>query len=151
MEGQRVSVYNTALGRGLYLVVIVPKGTKQGLVWLYAKESALDIDRIVRRATDDMQKQVGHTMGDAEADALHQEMAEQKVENVFQPRTPVSSPRPSTAPRSSIRPLGTISTISFKKDRPTPEVVASPVPAQDSRTARATRSDRICCARRSGD
>ncbi len=131
MEGQRVSVYNTALGRGLYLVVIVPKGTKQGLVWLYAKESALDIDRIVRRATDDMQKQVGHTMGDAEADALHQEMAEQKVENVFQTRTPVSSPRPSTAPRSSIRPLGTISTISFKKDRPTPEVVASPVPIQE--------------------
>jgi DNA-binding response OmpR family regulator len=131
MEGQRVSVYNTTLGRGLYLVVIVPKGTKQGLVWLYAKESALDIDRIVRRAADVMQKQVGHTIGTAETDALRQEMAEQKVDNVFQNKAPISLPRSSTAPRSSIRPLGTVSTISFKKDRPTPEVVDSPAPAQE--------------------
>ena len=62
MEGQRVSVYTTSLGRGLYLAVIVPKGTKQGLVWLYAKEAAVEIDRIVQRATDAMQKQLGHAV-----------------------------------------------------------------------------------------
>jgi hypothetical protein len=132
MEGQKVSVYNTALGRGLYLVVIVPKGTKQGLVWLYAKESAVEIDRIVRRATDSMQKQVGHSIGTEETDALHKEMADQKVENVFERKAPVA-PQPSrstTAPRSSIRPLGTVSTISFKKDRSTPEVVANIPPAK---------------------
>jgi predicted regulator of Ras-like GTPase activity (Roadblock/LC7/MglB family) len=56
MEGQRVSVYTTALGRGLYLAVIVPKGTKQGLVWLYAKEAAVEIDRFVQRASEAMQK-----------------------------------------------------------------------------------------------
>jgi len=132
MEGQKVSVYNTALGRGLYLVVIVPKGTKQGLVWLYAKESAVEIDRIVRRATDSMQKQVGHSIGAEDTDALHKEMADQKVENVFERKAP-AAPQPNrstTAPRSSIRPLGTVSTISFKKDRSTPEVVANIPPAK---------------------
>lgn len=132
MEGQKVSVYNTALGRGLYLVVIVPKGTKQGLVWLYAKESAVEIDRIVRRAAESMQKQVGHSIGAADTEALHKEMAEQKVENVFERKAPAApSPKNSTtAPRPSIRPLGTVSTISFKKDRPTPEVVANAAPAK---------------------
>lgn len=141
MAGQRVSVYNTALGRGLYLVVIVPKGTKQGLVWLYAKESAVEIDRIVRQATEAMQKQVGHSIGAAETEALHQEMAQQKVENVFErkspPPAPASTPRSAAAPRSSIRPLGTVSTISFKRDRPAPEVVANhaPTKAADSPAA----------------
>ncbi|MBP7690224.1 MAG: roadblock/LC7 domain-containing protein, partial [Thermoflexales bacterium] len=132
MEGQKVSVYNTALGRGLYLVVIVPKGTKQGLVWLYAKESAVEIDRIVRRAAESMQKQVGHSIGAADTEALHKEMAEQKVENVFERKAPAAPPpaRSTTAPRSSIRPLGTVSTISFKKDRPAPEVVANAAPAK---------------------
>lgn len=134
LEGQRVSVYNTTLGRGLYLVVIVPKGTKQGLVWLYAKESAVEIDRIVQQATEAMQQQVGHSIGAAETAALHQEMARQKVENVFErnspPPPPASTRRPAAAPRSSIRPLGTVSTISFKKDRPAPEVVARHAPAK---------------------
>ncbi|MBI5566343.1 MAG: response regulator [Chloroflexi bacterium] len=130
MEGQKVSVYNTALGRGLYLVVIVPKGTKQGLVWLYAKESAVEIDRIVRRATDTMQKQVGHSIGAADTEALHQEMADQKVENVFERKAAAPSPRSGTAPRSSIRPLGTVSTISFKRDRSAPEVTANATPAK---------------------
>jgi DNA-binding response OmpR family regulator len=122
MEGQRVSVYMTVLGRGLYLVVIVPKGTKQGLVWLYAKEAAVEIDRIVRRATEAMQQQLGRTVSDADAEALHKEMAEQKVENVFEPK---SAPEP-VRPRPSPRPLGTISTIVFKKDRPEPEVTSKP-------------------------
>jgi CheY-like chemotaxis protein len=134
MEGQRVSVYNTALGRGLYLVVIVPKGTRQGLVWLYAKESAVEIDRIVQQATEVMQQQVGHSIGAAETEALHQEMADQKVENVFERKLPppaaASTPRPAAAPRSSIRPLGTVSTISFKKDRPAPEAAANHAPAK---------------------
>ncbi|CAG0927718.1 partial DNA-binding transcriptional regulator NtrC, partial [Planctomycetaceae bacterium] len=131
MEGQKVSVYNTALGRGLYLVVIVPKGTKQGLVWLYAKESAVEIDRIVRRATETMQKQVGHSIGTADTEALHKEMADQKVENVFERKVPAPPPpRSAAAPRSSIRPLGTVSTISFKKDRPAPEVTANSTPAK---------------------
>jgi CheY-like chemotaxis protein/predicted regulator of Ras-like GTPase activity (Roadblock/LC7/MglB family) len=175
MEGQRVSVYNTALGRGLYLVVIVPKGTRQGLVWLYAKEAAVEIDRIVQQATEVMQKQVGHSIGVAETEVLHQEMADQKVENVFKrksppppvstprpaaapppspvstprpaattppppvspprpaatpPPSPALTPRPAAAPRSSIRPLGTVSTISFKKDRSASEAVPNHAPAK---------------------
>jgi predicted regulator of Ras-like GTPase activity (Roadblock/LC7/MglB family) len=138
MEGQRVSVYNTALGRGLYLVVIVPKGTKQGLVWLYAKEAAVAIDRIVRQAAEAIQKQVGHSIGAVETEALHQEMADQKVENVFERKSspPTSAPplRPATAPRSSVRPLGTVSTTSFKKRQPAPEASANhaPPPAANS-------------------
>ena len=130
MEGQKVSVYNTALGRGLYLVVIVPKGTKQGLVWLYAKESAVEIDRIVRRAADSMQRQVGHSIGAADTEALHKEMADQKVENVFERKAAASPPKASPAPRPSVRPLGTVSTISFKKDRPAPDVIATASPAK---------------------
>lgn len=130
MEGQKVSVYNTALGRGLYLVVIVPKGTKQGLVWLYAKESAVEIDRIVRRATDSMQRQVGHSIGAADTEALHKEMADQKVENVFERKAAALPPKISPAPRPSVRPLGTVSTISFKKDRPAPDVIANAAPAK---------------------
>src|SRR5512139_3782115 len=82
MEGQRVSVYTTSLGRGLYLAMVVPKGTKQGLVWLYAKEAAVEIDRIVQRATDAVQRQLGREVGTADAEALRKEMADQKVENV---------------------------------------------------------------------
>lgn len=130
MEGQRVSVYTTALGRGLYLVVIVPKGTRQGLVWLYAKESALEIDRIVQRAAESMQKQLGRTVSAADTEALHQEMAAQKVQNVFEPPAEAKP----AAPRSTARALGTVSTFSFKKDRSAPEIVANrpepPAPPQ---------------------
>jgi len=119
MEGQRVSVYTTALGRGLYLAVIVPKGTKQGLVWLYAKEAAVEIDRFVQRATDAMQKQLGHVVGSADAAALRKEMADQKVENVFERRRtpPPPPPRLERTP-----PPANVSTISFRKDRSQPEV-----------------------------
>jgi DNA-binding response OmpR family regulator len=118
MEGQRVSVYTTSLGRGLYLAVIVPKGTKQGLVWLYAKEAAVEIDRIVQRATDAMQQQLGHTVGAADAEVLRKEMADQKVENVFERRrTPPPPPRLERTP-----PPSNVSTISFRKDRSQPEM-----------------------------
>src|SRR5512143_888830 len=93
MEGQRVSVYTTSLGRGLYLAVVVPKGTKQGLVWLYAKEAAVEIDRFVQRASEVMQKQLGHAVHTTDTEALRQEMADQKVENVFERRrTPPAAP-----------------------------------------------------------
>lgn len=140
MEGQRVSVYTTALGRGLYLVVIVPKGTKQGLVWLYAKEAAVEIDKTVQRATAAMQQQLGRSVNAADAEVLHQEMAAQKVENVFEAKPasarpavprPNASPREVAAPRPSVRPLGTVSTYSFKKDRPA-EVVQTPAPPDKS-------------------
>jgi DNA-binding response OmpR family regulator len=118
LEGQRVSVYTTSLGRGLYLAVVVPKGTKQGLVWLYAKEAAVEIDRIVQRATEAIQRQLGHTVSAADAEVLRQEMAEQKVENVFERRrAPSPPPRLERTP-----PPSNVSTISFRKDRSQPEV-----------------------------
>jgi len=119
MEGQRVSVYTTSLGRGLYLAVIVPKGTKQGLVWLYAKEAAVEIDRIVQRATDAVQKQLGRTVSATDAEVMRREMADQKVENVFERRRtpPPPPPRLERTP-----PPSNVSTISFRKDRSQPEV-----------------------------
>jgi DNA-binding response OmpR family regulator len=129
MEGQRVSVYTTSLGRALYLAVIVPKGTKQGLVWLYAKEAAVEIDRIVQRATDAMQTQLGHAVGAADTEKMRKELADQKVENVFdRRRTPVSPP-----PRlERTPPPSNVSTISFKKDRSQPDVMPSaPEPAME--------------------
>ena len=118
MEGQRVSVYTTSLGRDLYLAIIVPKGTKQGLVWLYAKEAAVEIDRIVQRAIVTMQKQLGHAVGVADAEVLRKEMADRKVENVFERRqAPPPSPRLERTP-----PPSTVSTISFRRDRSQPEV-----------------------------
>ena len=124
MEGQRVSVYTTGLGRGLYLVVIVPKGTKQGLVWLYAKEAAVEIDRIVQRATETMRSQLGHSVNAVQTDTLRKEMAAQKLDNVFD-----TKPLP-TPPRSSVRPQPGSTTITFKRDRPTPDVVASIPPSK---------------------
>ncbi len=119
MEGQRVSVYTTSLGRGLYLAVIVPKGTKQGLVWLYAKEAAVEVDRIVQRATDAMQKQLGHTVSTLDTETLRKEMADQKVENVFDRRR-ASPPPPARSERTPSP--STVSTISFRRDQPQPEV-----------------------------
>jgi len=133
MEGQRVSVYTTSLGRGLYLAVIVPKGTKQGLVWLYAKEAAVEIERMVQRATDAMQKQLGHTVGAVDAEALRKEMADQKVENVFDRRRTPPPPPPNL---ERTPPPANVSTISFRKDRSRAEAArdesiveaAAPVP-----------------------
>ncbi len=136
LEGQRVSVYTTSLGRGLYLAVVVPKGTKQGLVWLYAKEAAVEIDRIVQRATTAMQTQLGHAVGLADTDRLRQEMAEQKVENVFERRRPTPPP-PSPQPRveRAAPSRATVSTISFKRDRSEPEV-KTPAPDKSGEAAR---------------
>ncbi len=137
MEGQRVSVYTTGLGRGLYLVVIVPKGTKQGLVWLYAKEAAVEIDRIVQRATEAMQSQLGRSVSAADAEALQLEMAAQKVENVFD-----TKPLSKLPARPSIRPtLGIVSTFTFKKGHLAPEVIAgAPLEAKAPEPPAATES-----------
>ena len=134
MEGQRVSVYTTSLGRALYLAVIVPKGTKQGLVWLYAKEAAVEIDRIVQRATDAMQTQLGHAVSPADTEKFRKELADQKVENVFERRR---TPPPPPAPRLDRTPApSNVSTISFKKDRSQPEVtVAAESAVEETRAA----------------
>lgn len=132
MEGQRVSVYTTGLGRGLYLVVIVPKGTKQGLVWLYAKEAAVEIDGIVQRATETMRSQLGHSASAVQTETLRKEMAAQKLDNVFDTK-PLPNPPPS---RSSVRPQPGSTTITFKRDRPTPDVVASTPPSKMSEPPR---------------
>ncbi len=124
MEGQRVSVYTTALGRGLYLAVVVPKGTKQGLVWLYAKEAAVEIDRIVQRATSAIQEQLGHVVGDQDREALRKELAARNVENVFEQKYAV--PPPPKLDRTP--PPSNVSTMSFRKDRPQPEVTTGVVP-----------------------
>ncbi len=123
MEGQRVSVYTTSLGRALYLAVIVPKGTKQGLVWLYAKEAAVEIDRIVQRATAAMQTQLGHAVSPADTEKMRKELADQKVENVFDRRRTPSSPPPPRLERTL--PPSNVSTISFKKDRSQPDVTTT--------------------------
>jgi DNA-binding response OmpR family regulator len=132
MEGQRVSVYTTSLGRSLYLAVIVPKGTKQGLVWLYAKEAAVEIDRIVQRATDAMQSQLGHAVSPADTEKMRKELADQKVENVFERRRtpPPPPPRLDRTP-----PPSNVSTISFKKDRSQPDVTTAAESAVEEKRA----------------
>jgi len=82
LEGQRMSVYTTGLGQGLFLVIVVPKGTKQGVVWLYAKAAASEIDAIVQRAAREVQKESGQPVEQMDRAAMHQEMA-QTLDNLF--------------------------------------------------------------------
>ena len=83
LEGQRVSVYTTGLGQGLFLVIVVPKGTKQGVVWLYAKEAATEIDAIVKRAATEIQNETGKPVEQLDRAVIHQEMA-QSLPNLFE-------------------------------------------------------------------
>jgi CheY-like chemotaxis protein len=87
LEGQRVSVYTTGLGRSLFLVIVVPKGTKQGVVWLYAKEATAEIETIVQRAAREMQKETGKSVEQMDRAAIHQEMA-QTLDNLFGEQAP---------------------------------------------------------------
>ncbi len=64
-----------------------------------------------------MQKQLGHAVGAADAEVLRKEMADQKVENVFERRRTRRHRRAWSARRQS-----NVSTISFRKDRSQPEV-----------------------------
>ena len=84
LEGQRVSVYTTGLGRSLFLVVVVPKGTRQGVVWLYAKEAAAEIDAIVQRAVQEVQRESGKPVEQMDRAAMRQEMAAQKLDKLFE-------------------------------------------------------------------
>ena len=81
-EGQRVSVYTTGLSRGLFLVVVVPKGTKQGVVWLYAKEAVTEIESIVQNAAREVQQESGKPVEQMDKAAVRQEMA-QTLDNLF--------------------------------------------------------------------
>lgn len=83
LEGQRMSVYTTGLGQGLFLVVVVPKGTKQGVVWLYAKEAATEIDAIVQRAAAEVQEEAGRPIEQMDQSAMRQEMA-QTLDKLFE-------------------------------------------------------------------
>lgn len=111
MEGQRISVYTTAIGRGLYLVIIAAKGSKQGVVWLYAKEAATEIDRIAQRAVDTSQtaRPSPAATGSATRPLL-------KKKNT----APLTPPEMKSLP-------STVSTITFKKDKSAPDVVAGSI------------------------
>ena len=87
LEGQRVSVYTTGLGQGLFLVIVVPKGTKQGVVWLYAKEAAAEIEEITRRAAAEVQKESGTPVEQMDRQAIHHEMA-QTLDKLFDEAPP---------------------------------------------------------------
>jgi len=91
LEGQRVSVYTTGLGQGLFLVVVVPKGTKQGVVWLYAKEAAAEIEEIVKRAAAEVQKESGTPVEQMDRQVIRQEMA-QTLDKLFDEAPPEEEP-----------------------------------------------------------
>jgi DNA-binding response OmpR family regulator len=91
LEGQRMSVYTTGLGQGLFLVVVVPKGTKQGVVWLYAKEAATEIDAIVRRAAAEVQEESGKPVEQMDQTAMREEMA-QTLDKLFGEEIPDDEP-----------------------------------------------------------
>ncbi len=101
MEGQRVSFYTTAIGRGLYLVIIASKGSKQGVVWLYAKEAATEIDRIAQRMIESGRS------------------ADSAAPTVVQPKAKKKNTAPVNPPEMKDMP-STVSTITFKKDKPDP-------------------------------
>ena len=96
MEGQRVSLYTTAVGRGLYLVIIASKGSKQGVVWLYAKEAATEIDRIAQHVVATPQPASSATPAAA--------LGRKKK------TAPLNPPEMKAMP-------STVSTFTFKKDR----------------------------------
>ncbi|HET7091569.1 MAG TPA: response regulator [Anaerolineae bacterium] len=91
LEGQRVSVYTTGLGQGLFLVIVVPKGTKQGVVWLYAREVAAEIEAIVQRAAAEVQKESGTPVEQMDRQVIRQEMA-QTLDKLFDEAPPEEEP-----------------------------------------------------------
>jgi len=69
---------------------------------------------------------LGHAVGAADAEVLRQEMADQKVENVFERRRP--PPPPLRLERTP--PPSSVSTISFHRDRSQPEVKTEAAPEE---------------------
>ena len=84
LEGQRVAVYTSGLGVGLFLVVVVPRTVKQGAVWMYTKKATSEIEKLVADAV--VQATAAALPADGkppfDASALHAEMATQ-LDNVF--------------------------------------------------------------------
>jgi DNA-binding response OmpR family regulator len=82
LEGQRLSVYTASLGKGLFLVLMVPKYVKQGAVWLYAKKATGEIEKLAERALEQVArlKKTG-PLGPSRAE-LRQELSAQ-TDNVF--------------------------------------------------------------------
>jgi CheY-like chemotaxis protein len=88
LEGQRVGVYTAGLGKGLFLVLVVPKHVKQGAVWLYAKKAASEIEKIAVRA---LEKAVQAAPAEvASRQQLREELSTQ-AENIFRQELPAES------------------------------------------------------------
>jgi hypothetical protein len=75
---------------------------------------------------------LGHAVSQADTENMRKELADQKVENVFERRRAPAPPRVERTPSRS-----NVSTISFKRDRPQPEVTTTAVeaPVEDSPVA----------------
>lgn len=88
LEGQRVAVYTSGLGVGLFLVVVVPRAVKQGAVWMYTKKATSEIEKLVAGAVAQAAAAAPPTDGKPPFDtsALHAEMATQ-LDNVFGEQT----------------------------------------------------------------
>jgi len=88
LEGQRVSVYTSGLGVGLFLVVVVPRTVKQGAVWVYTKKATSEIEKLVAGAVVHATAAPPRADGKPafDASALHAEMATQ-LDNVFGEQT----------------------------------------------------------------
>jgi DNA-binding response OmpR family regulator len=82
LEGQSLSVYTASLGKGLFLVLMVPKHVKQGAVWLYARKVTGEIESLAERALQEVAKSRDTgPLGPSRAE-LREELSEQ-TENVF--------------------------------------------------------------------
>ena len=88
LEGQRVAVYTSGLGAGLFLVVVVPRTVRQGAVWVYTKKATSEIEKLVAGAV--VQATAATPPADGkppfDASALHAEMATQ-LDNLFSEQT----------------------------------------------------------------
>ncbi len=95
MEGQRLSVYTASMGKGLFLVLMVPKYVKQGAVWLYAKKAASEIEKLAERAMREVArtKKTG-PLGPSREELRHELSAQ--AENVFGHELPSEERSPAT-------------------------------------------------------
>ncbi|MBN1888009.1 MAG: response regulator [Thermoflexales bacterium] len=82
LEGQSLSVYTAGLGKGLFLVLMVPKYVKQGAVWLYARKVTGEIESMAEHALQEVTSSKGTgPLGPSRAE-LREELSGQ-TENVF--------------------------------------------------------------------
>ena len=88
LEGQRVAVYTSGLGAGLFLVVVVPRTVRQGAVWVYTKKATSEIEKLVAGAVVQATATAPPADGKPpfDASALHAEMATQ-LDNLFSEQT----------------------------------------------------------------